>query len=350
MLTQARAGRHACEGVGAIVFGEFPGCDEPGGEPAIRDVLREFTADFRGPVLFSFPSGHTTGPTWTLPFGVRAEVTAGPAPVAADSRGGGVSSVADSPDRRRRHGDGHAGGHAQASRPRRQRIRRARLSADERLSAAERITVLEGYRAEHVQRPIDLVVVGNAISRGNAELEAVLDRGPALRVAARDHSRSMAVGRAVDRDRRHARQDHDDVADRMAADGRAARIRRCWSAASRATSAPDGASYRIGKGKAFVIEGDEYDSAYFDKTAKFLKYLPDIAVVNNIEFDHADIYADLDEVRLAFRGSSTWCREAAWCCWDRIAPMRRPSPRRRGAACRRSAWPKAPSGAPPTFA
>ena len=51
----------------------------------------------------------------------------------------------------------------------------------------------------------------------------------------------------------------------------------------------------------FVIEGDEYDSAYFDKTAKFLKYLPDIAVINNIEFDHADIYADLDEVRLAFR-------------------------------------------------
>ena len=63
----------------------------------------------------------------------------------------------------------------------------------------------------------------------------------------------------------------------------------------------DGASYRIGKGKAFVIEGDEYDSAYFDKTAKFLKYLPDVAVVNNIEFDHADIYRDLDEVRLAFR-------------------------------------------------
>ena len=65
----------------AIVFGEFPGCDEPGGDPAIKDVLREFTADFRGPVLFNFPSGHTTGPTWTLPFGVKAEVTAGPAPV-----------------------------------------------------------------------------------------------------------------------------------------------------------------------------------------------------------------------------------------------------------------------------
>src|SRR4029434_2457546 len=64
---------------------------------------------------------------------------------------------------------------------------------------------------------------------------------------------------------------------------------------------PDGSSYRRGQGRDFVIEGDEYDSAFFDKTAKFLKYLPDIAVINNIEFDHADIYADLDAVTLAFR-------------------------------------------------
>ncbi len=60
-------------------------------------------------------------------------------------------------------------------------------------------------------------------------------------------------------------------------------------------------SYRVGGGREFVIEGDEYDSAFFDKTAKFLKYLPDIAVVNNIEFDHADIYPDLDAIRLAFQ-------------------------------------------------
>src|SRR4029077_11691592 len=62
-----------------------------------------------------------------------------------------------------------------------------------------------------------------------------------------------------------------------------------------------GSSYRLGQGRDFVIEGDEYDSAFFDKTAKFLKYLPDIAVVNNVEFDHADIYADLAAVTLAFR-------------------------------------------------
>src|SRR5262249_39184219 len=62
-----------------------------------------------------------------------------------------------------------------------------------------------------------------------------------------------------------------------------------------------GSSYRLGRGREFVIEGDEYDSAFFDKTAKFLKYLPHIAVVNNVEFDHADIYADLSAVSLAFR-------------------------------------------------
>ena len=65
---------------GAIVFGEFPGCDEPGGDPAIVDVLRDFTKGFRGPVLFNFPSGHTSGATWTLPFGVRVEVTGGASP------------------------------------------------------------------------------------------------------------------------------------------------------------------------------------------------------------------------------------------------------------------------------
>jgi len=77
LLTQAsQAGvfTHAA----AIVFGEFPGCDEPGGDPAIKDVLRDFTAEFKGPVLFNFPSGHTSGATWTLPFGVQVEVVSDP--------------------------------------------------------------------------------------------------------------------------------------------------------------------------------------------------------------------------------------------------------------------------------
>ena len=166
--------------------------------------------------------------------------------------------------------------------------------------AAERITVLEGYRAEHLAAAPDLVVVGNAISRGNAELEAVLDRGiryASLPETIRDQwlwdAQSIVIAGT------HGKTTTTALtgwlltaagADPTVLIGGIAR-----------NFGDDGASYRIGKGKAFVIEGDEYDSAYFDKTAKFLKYLPDIAVVNNIEFDHADIYRDLDEVRLAFR-------------------------------------------------
>ena len=63
LLTQAAQAR-VFTNARAIVFGEFPGCDEPGGDPAIRDVLREFTSEFGGPVLFNFPSGHTNGATW----------------------------------------------------------------------------------------------------------------------------------------------------------------------------------------------------------------------------------------------------------------------------------------------
>ena len=60
------------------------------------------------------------------------------------------------------------------------------------------------------------------------------------------------------------------------------------------------ASYRLGDGRDFVIEGDEYDSAFFDKTAKFLKYVPETVIVNNVEFDHADIYTDLGAILTAF--------------------------------------------------
>jgi muramoyltetrapeptide carboxypeptidase len=80
LLTQAaQAGLFV--NASAIVFGEFPGCNEPGGDPAIKDVLRDFMNEFRGPVLFNFPSGHTAGPTWTLPFGVQVEVVGGTSPV-----------------------------------------------------------------------------------------------------------------------------------------------------------------------------------------------------------------------------------------------------------------------------
>jgi len=64
----------------ALVFGELPRCDEPGGSPTAREVVEELTRGFRGPILYGLPSGHTAGPTYTLPLGVRARVLTAPKP------------------------------------------------------------------------------------------------------------------------------------------------------------------------------------------------------------------------------------------------------------------------------
>jgi UDP-N-acetylmuramate: L-alanyl-gamma-D-glutamyl-meso-diaminopimelate ligase len=166
--------------------------------------------------------------------------------------------------------------------------------------ASENIRTLTGYKAEHITGSIELVVVGNAISRGNAELEAVLERKMrycSLPEAIREHflwqSRSIVIAGT------HGKTTTTSLTGWLLVDGGLDPSILVGGIAR--NLGEDGSSYRLGKGRDFVIEGDEYDSAYFDKTAKFLKYLPDIAVINNVEFDHADIYADLDAVRLAFR-------------------------------------------------
>ena len=159
------------------------------------------------------------------------------------------------------------------------------------------ITTLQGYRAEHISADIDLVVVGNAISRGNPELEEVLDRKIrycSLPEAVRDHflwgARSIVIAGT------HGKTTTTSLTGWLLAHGGADP-----SVFIGGISENFESSYRVGGGREFVIEGDEYDSAFFDKTAKFLKYLPDIGVINNIEFDHADIYADLAAIRLAFQ-------------------------------------------------
>jgi UDP-N-acetylmuramate: L-alanyl-gamma-D-glutamyl-meso-diaminopimelate ligase len=166
--------------------------------------------------------------------------------------------------------------------------------------AAENIPTLSGYAAEHITSDLDLVVVGNAISRGNPELEEVLERKIrycSLPEIIRDQflwgARSIVVagthGKTTTTSLTGWLLTHGGLDPTILVGGIALNL------------GTNGSSYRVGQGRDFVIEGDEYDSAYFDKTAKFLKYLPDVAIVNNIEFDHADIYADLDAVRLAFR-------------------------------------------------
>jgi len=161
----------------------------------------------------------------------------------------------------------------------------------------EGIPALIGFDAGHITADLDLVIVGNAISRGNVELEEVLDRKIrycSLPEAVREHflwgARSIVIAGT-----------HGKTTTTSLLAWVLAHAGLDPSALIGGIAANFGSSYRLGRGRDFVIEGDEYDSAFFDKTAKFLKYLPDIAVVANVEFDHADIYPDLEAVLLAFR-------------------------------------------------
>jgi UDP-N-acetylmuramate: L-alanyl-gamma-D-glutamyl-meso-diaminopimelate ligase len=159
------------------------------------------------------------------------------------------------------------------------------------------IPTFQGYKPEQITPDLDMVVVGNAISRGNPELEEVLDRKIrycSLPEAVRDHflwgARSIVIAGT------HGKTTTTSLTGWVLAHGGADPSVFIGGIAENFES-----SYRVGGGREFVIEGDEYDSAFFDKSAKFLKYLPDIAVVNNLEYDHADIYPDLASIRLAFQ-------------------------------------------------
>lgn len=165
---------------------------------------------------------------------------------------------------------------------------------------AEGIRLLDGYDAAHLTPDLDLVVVGNAISRGNAELEAVLER----------RVRYCSLPEAV---REYFLRDAHPVVLSGTHGKTTTTALTAWLLTAGGLDpsllvggiaknfGDGGTSYRLGAGPHFVIEGDEYDSAFFDKTAKFLKYLPQVAVIGNVEFDHADIYADFAAVQLAFR-------------------------------------------------
>lgn len=167
----------------------------------------------------------------------------------------------------------------------------------DRFLAAEGITPWLGYDADHLTDDIDVVVIGNAVSRGNPEVEAVLARRMryvSLPEMVRERflwkSRSIVVAGTHGKTTTTSMTAWALVASGADPGFLVGGIPRNF-----------GASYRLGEGDLFVIEGDEYDSAFFDKTAKFLKYLPFVAVVGNLEFDHADIYPDLAALRLAFR-------------------------------------------------
>lgn len=163
--------------------------------------------------------------------------------------------------------------------------------------AEQQIPVLEGFAASNLEPSPDLVVIGNAVSRGNPEAEAVLERK--IRYA----SMPEALKSFFLWDRKSIV-----VAGTHGKTTTTAMLAWVLNEAGRDPSyiiggVPIGwqTGARLGSGDLFILEGDEYDSAFFDKRAKFLHYLPDTAIINNIEFDHADIYDSLDEIALSFR-------------------------------------------------
>ncbi len=158
------------------------------------------------------------------------------------------------------------------------------------------IEILNGYKAENADIGADCVVVGNAISRGNPELEEVLNRKLVYR------SQAEIVKELFIRGRRslvvagtHGKTTTTSIATWVAEAGGLDPSFLVGGVVQNF-----GASFRVTDSDFFVIEGDEYDTAYFDKKPKFMHYLPEIAIVNNIEFDHADIYRDLQEIKFQF--------------------------------------------------
>ena len=159
------------------------------------------------------------------------------------------------------------------------------------------ITLTEGYREENLPADADVIVVGNAISRGNPELEAVLNRKLYYLSLPETLKQFFLRGK------------HNLVI--TGTHGKTTTTSLLAWILQDAGLAPaymiGGIAGNLGKGASlhdsrhFVIEGDEYDTAFFDKRSKFLHYLPELVVVNNIEFDHADIFNSLEEIKLSFQ-------------------------------------------------
>ncbi len=158
------------------------------------------------------------------------------------------------------------------------------------------IEIINGYKAENADVERDCTIVGNTISRGNAELEEVLNRKLLYR------SQAEIVKEEFIRGRRslviagtHGKTTTTSIATWVAECGG---LNPSFLVGGIVQNF--GASFRVTDSDFFIIEGDEYDTAYFDKKPKFMHYLPEIAIVNNVEFDHADIYRDLEAIKFEF--------------------------------------------------
>lgn len=158
------------------------------------------------------------------------------------------------------------------------------------------IRLAQGYRPEHIGDDADVVVVGNALSRGNPAVEAVLDSGRRYTSGAQWLAETVLPGRTT-----------------LAVAGTHGKTTTttllAWllQAAGReagfligGVAGDFGVSARLGRDPLFVVEADEYDTAFFDKRSKFVHYRPRVAILNNLEYDHADIFPDLASIQRQF--------------------------------------------------
>src|SRR5882724_3181593 len=159
------------------------------------------------------------------------------------------------------------------------------------------ITVTQPFAEANLSPRPDLVVVGNALSRGNVELELVLDQRIPFSSLPQILHDEFLLGK--------------DVLVVAGTHGKTTTTSMLAWIFEQAGLQPSfliggiaenfGSSFQLRQGKHFILEGDEYDTAFFDKGPKFLHYFPDAAILTSVEFDHADIYKDLDAVETAFK-------------------------------------------------
>jgi UDP-N-acetylmuramate: L-alanyl-gamma-D-glutamyl-meso-diaminopimelate ligase len=159
------------------------------------------------------------------------------------------------------------------------------------------IPVAQPFKVENLKPTPDLVVVGNAISRGNVELEHVLDeRIPFCSLPQLLHDEFLRGKEVLAVAGTHGKTTTTSMLSWIF---EYAGMRPSFLIGGIAENF--GRSFQLGEGKYFILEGDEYDTAFFDKGPKFLHYFPDAVILTSVEFDHADIYKDLDSVETSFK-------------------------------------------------
>ena len=164
------------------------------------------------------------------------------------------------------------------------------------------IAILEPYSEVNLNPAPDLVVVGNAISRGNPELEYVLDhRIPMTSLAALLHEEFLKNRESIVVAGTHGKTTTTSMLSWIYEVAARTRPELYPSFLIGGVAENFGTSFRVQATRPFILEGDEYDTAFFDKGPKFLHYFPDAAILTHVEFDHADIYPDLNAVKTAFK-------------------------------------------------